>query len=101
MSHPARSCRHASAVLGWCSPFASGRVLEEVYQAALAGASPAQALRALAGDQVFAEWARARAYDAVHGGSADSVIDAVHRWRQRGSVDDADDLTIVIVDVTG
>ena len=54
-------------VFGWCSPFASGRVLEGVYQAALVGASPAQAVRELAGDRVFAEWARARAYDVVCG----------------------------------
>jgi hypothetical protein len=67
-------------MLGWCSPFASGRVLEGVYQAALAGASPAQALRALAGEEVFAEWARARAYDAVHGGEADPDL-----WAAAGS----------------
>ena len=63
-------------VFGWCSPFASGRVLEGIYQAALAGASPAQALRALAGDRVFAEWARARAYDVVRGGVADPDLSA-------------------------
>lgn len=63
-------------VLAWCSPFASGRVLEGVYQAALAGASPAQALRALAGDRVFAEWVRARAYDVVRGGLADPDLSA-------------------------
>jgi hypothetical protein len=63
-------------ILGWCSPFASGRALEGVYQAALAGASPAQALRALAGDRVFAEWARARAYDVVRGGVADPDLSA-------------------------
>jgi hypothetical protein len=63
-------------VLGWCSPFASGGVLEGVYQAALAGASPAQALRALAADQVFGEWARARAYDAVHRAQPDRDLSA-------------------------
>jgi hypothetical protein len=63
-------------VLGWCSPFASGRVLEGVYHAALAGASPAQALRALAGEGVFAEWARPRAYDLVHGRSRDPDLAA-------------------------
>ena len=35
------------------------------------------------------------------GGSTDAVIDAVHRWRGRADSDDADDLTIVIADVTG
>ena len=65
-----------SQVLKWCSPFTSGRVLEGVYEAALAGASPAQALRALAGEHVFAEWARARAYDAVHRGQADPDLAA-------------------------
>jgi sigma-B regulation protein RsbU (phosphoserine phosphatase) len=34
------------------------------------------------------------------GGSAESVIEAVHRWRRSGPSDDADDLTIVIADVT-
>jgi serine phosphatase RsbU (regulator of sigma subunit) len=34
------------------------------------------------------------------GGSAASVIEAVHRWRSRAESDDADDLTIVIADVT-
>jgi hypothetical protein len=63
-------------VLGWCSPFASGRVVEGVYEAALAGASPAQALRALAGERVFADWARERAYDVVRGGSADTDLSA-------------------------
>ena len=58
-------------ILSWCSPFSSGRVLEGVYQAALAGASPAQAVRVLAGDRVFAEWARARAYDVVREEAAD------------------------------
>jgi hypothetical protein len=70
-----RATRRAR-VLGWCSPFASGRVLEGVYQAALAGASPAQALRALAGDQVFGEWARARAYDAVRRAQPDRDLSA-------------------------
>jgi hypothetical protein len=63
-------------ILGWCSPFASGRVLEEVYQTALAGASPAQAVRALSGDLVFAAWARSRAYDFVRGGSPDPDLAA-------------------------
>lgn len=63
-------------ILAWCSPFASGRVLEGVYQAALAGASPAQAVRALVGEQAFAEWARARAYDAVHGRQPDPDLRA-------------------------
>jgi hypothetical protein len=63
-------------VLAWCSPFASGRVIEGVYQAAVAGASPAQALRALAGERVFADWARARAYDVVRGGGADPDLSA-------------------------
>jgi hypothetical protein len=63
-------------VLGWCSPFASGRVIEGIYEAALAGASPAQALRALAGERVFAHWARARAYDVVRCGSTDADLSA-------------------------
>jgi hypothetical protein len=63
-------------VLAWCSPFASGRVLEGVYQAALAGASPAQALRALSGDRVFGEWSRARAYDVVRAGATDPDLSA-------------------------
>jgi len=63
-------------VLKWCSPFASGRVLEGVYEVALAGASPAQGLRALAADEVFAGWARARAYDIVHQGAADPDLEA-------------------------
>ncbi len=63
-------------VLGWCSPFAGGRVLEGVYEAALAGATPAQALRALTETQVFADWARARAYDVVRGGAADPDLAA-------------------------
>jgi hypothetical protein len=63
-------------MLKWCSPFASGRVLEGVYEAALAGASPAQALRTLAGDEVFAGWARPRAYDVVHAGAADPDLAA-------------------------
>jgi len=53
-------------VLAWCSPFAAGRVLEGVYEAALAGASQAQAVRALAGEEVFAAWSRSRAYDVLH-----------------------------------
>ena len=68
--------RRRRQVLGWCSPFASGRVIEGVYEAALAGASTAQALRALAGERVFAGWARARAYDVVRGGSADADLSA-------------------------
>jgi hypothetical protein len=63
-------------LLGWCSPFAAGRVLEAVYEAALAGATPAQAVRALAGDEAFAAWARARAYDVVYGGSEDPDLRA-------------------------
>ena len=63
-------------ILGWCSPFASGRVLERVYQSALAGASPAQGLRALAGEREFAEWARRRAYDVVRGGAVDPDLSA-------------------------
>ena len=35
-----------------------------------------------------------------NGGSADAVIEAVHRWRDRSATEDADDLTIVIADVT-
>ena len=62
--------------LKWCSPFSSGRALEGVYEAALAGASPAQAVRALAGEAAFAEWVRTRAYDAVHGGRIDSDLAA-------------------------
>lgn len=58
-------------VLAWCSPFASGRVIEGVFQAAVEGASPAQVVRALSGERVFAAWARARAYDVVHGGRPD------------------------------
>ena len=63
-------------LLAWCSPFASGRVLEGVYEAALAGATPAQAVRALCGDEVFAVWARPRAYDVVHGGAPDPDLSA-------------------------
>ncbi len=63
--------RRRRQVLGWCSPFASGRVVEGVYEAALAGASPAQAIRMLAGERVFAEWARRRAYDVVRAGATD------------------------------
>jgi hypothetical protein len=62
--------------LGWCSPFASGRVLEGVYQAAVTGASPAQALRLLADERVFVEWARLRAYDSLHGGQTDLDLSA-------------------------
>ncbi len=63
-------------VLGWCSPFASGRAIESVYQAAVAGASQAQAYRALAGERVFADWARPRAYDVLRGGAADPDLTA-------------------------
>ena len=63
-------------LLAWCSPFASGRVLEGVYEAALAGATPAQAVRALCGDEVFAAWARPRAYDVVRGGAPDPDLSA-------------------------
>jgi hypothetical protein len=63
-------------VLGWCSPFASGRVIEGVYQEAVAGASAAQAVRALAGESVFADWARARAYDVTRCGAADPDLSA-------------------------
>jgi hypothetical protein len=63
-------------VLGWCSPFASGRVIEGVYQEAVAGASAAQAVRALAGESVFADWARARAYDVVRGRAVDPDLSA-------------------------
>ncbi|MGH7578863.1 MAG: hypothetical protein ACREM9_01730 [Gemmatimonadales bacterium] len=67
---------HRRQVLGWCSPFASGRVIEGVYQAAVAGASQAQAFRALAGERVFADWARPRAYDVVRAGAADPDLTA-------------------------
>ena len=72
---PAASSRRGQ-VLAWCSPFACGRVIEGVFQVAVAGASQAQALRALAGDLVFGEWARARAYDVVRGGAADPDLSA-------------------------
>jgi hypothetical protein len=68
----ARRCQ----ALRWCSPFAAGRALEGVYQAAIAGASPAQAVRALARDGLFAEWVRPRAYDAVHGRASDPDLSA-------------------------
>jgi hypothetical protein len=58
-------------ILPWCSPFAAGRVLEGVFEAALAGASPAQAVRALAGERVFTSWYRPRAYDVVFQGAYD------------------------------
>ena len=61
-------------LLGWCSPFTSGRVVEGVYEAALAGASPAQALRALAHDATFAHWARKRAYDVVRRSAVDADL---------------------------
>ena len=60
-----------SQILAWCSPFAAGRVLEGVFEAALAGASPAQAVRALAGETAFATWCRPRAYDVVFRGAPD------------------------------
>jgi hypothetical protein len=63
-------------ILPWCSPFAAGRVLEGVFEAALAGASPAQAVRALAGETVFAMWCRPRAYDAVFQGAHDPDLRA-------------------------
>jgi hypothetical protein len=59
------SPRRRGQLLAWCSPFAAGRVMEGVYEAALAGASQAQAVRALAGEDLFATWSRARAYDLV------------------------------------
>jgi hypothetical protein len=62
--------------LRWCSPFATGRTLEGVYQAAVAGASPAQAVRTLARAGLFAEWVRPRAYDAVHGRASDPDLSA-------------------------
>ena len=62
--------------LRWCSPFATGRALEGVYQAAVAGASPAQAVRTLAREGLFAEWVRPRAYDAVHGRASDPDLSA-------------------------
>lgn len=63
-------------VLAWCSPFAAGRVLEGVFEAGLAGASPAQAVRALAGEAVFATWCRPRAYDVVFQGAHDPDLRA-------------------------
>ena len=72
---PGRSL-HRGQVLGWCSPFASGRVIEGLYQAAVAGASPAQACRALAGERAFADWARSRAYDVLRGRAADPDLTA-------------------------
>jgi hypothetical protein len=63
-------------ILAWCSPFAAGRVLEGVFEAALAGASPAQAVRALAGERVFAAWCRPRAYDVVFQGAHDADLRA-------------------------
>ena len=63
-------------ILAWCSPFAAGRVLEGVFEAALAGASPAQAVRALAGETVFATWCRPRAYDVVFQGVPDPDLRA-------------------------
>ena len=63
-------------VLGWCSPFAAGRVLETVYEVALAGASQAQAVRELAGEGVFTTWSRPRAYDVVITGADDPDLRA-------------------------
>jgi hypothetical protein len=63
-------------VLGWCSPFAAGRVLETVLEVALAGASQAQAVRALAAEDVFAAWSRPRAYDVVFSGAHDTDLRA-------------------------
>jgi hypothetical protein len=63
-------------ILAWCSPFAAGRVLEGVFEEALAGASPAQAVRALSGESVFAGWCRARAYDMVYQGTHDPDLEA-------------------------
>jgi hypothetical protein len=63
-------------ILAWCSPFAAGRVLEGVFEGALAGASPAQAVRGLAGEALFAKWCRPRAYDAVYQGADDPDLRA-------------------------
>jgi hypothetical protein len=63
-------------ILPWCSPFAAGRVLEGVFEAALGGASPALAVRALAGETVFATWCRPRAYDVVFHGAHDPDLRA-------------------------
>jgi hypothetical protein len=65
------STTRRARILAWCSPFAAGRVLEGVFEAAVAGASPAQAVRALAGERVFATWCRPRAYDVVFQGAHD------------------------------
>jgi hypothetical protein len=70
------SPRGRRPILAWCSPFAAGRVLEGVLEAALAGASPAQAVRALAGEEVFASWCRPRAYDVVHQKADDADLRA-------------------------
>lgn len=70
------SARRGTQILAWCSPFAAGRVLEGVFEAALAGASRAQAVRALAGEGVFAGWCRARAYDVVYQGVDDPDLEA-------------------------
>ncbi|HEY7505826.1 MAG TPA: hypothetical protein VH700_17130 [Gemmatimonadales bacterium] len=67
---------HRARILAWCSPFAAGRVLEGVFEAALTGASPAQAVRALAGETVFATWCRSRAYDVVFQGAEDPDLHA-------------------------
>jgi hypothetical protein len=70
------SPRPRGQILAWCSPFAAGRVVECVYEAALAGASQAQAVRALAGEDVFARWSRPRAYDLVITAAEDPDLSA-------------------------
>ena len=70
------SPRRRGQILAWCSPFAAGRVMEGVYEAALAGASQAQAVRALAGEDVFATWSRPRAYDVIITGAEDPDLSA-------------------------
>jgi hypothetical protein len=63
-------------IMAWCSPFGAGRVVEGIYEAALAGASQAQAVRALAGESVFVPWSRSRAYDVVFAGADDPDLRA-------------------------
>jgi hypothetical protein len=70
------SATRRGQILAWCSPFAAGRVLEVVFETALAGASPAQAVRELAGERVFATWCRRRAYDVVLQGVHDPDLRA-------------------------
>ena len=70
------SATRRAQILSWCSPFAAGRVLEGVFEAALAGSSPAQAVRALAGERVFMTWCRPRAYDVVFHGAHDPDLRA-------------------------